>query len=318
MLQFWLNTKLHRRTFGSARRSPTGFDALPEKVDSCPSSLTPPLRTCSSARPAPRTPSPTSRSPRSRCRRSTTWSSSARPPSTSPRCASPWSAPPRPASASCSTWPRATSRRRPPPRSSRSSPRTTSSTRNSRTSSRTSRRPRTSSSPSARPVRVPPPLNAALQAAYFIIGVRAAGLAAGPMTGFDFAGVQKEFLDDDHTPLMVVNIGKPGRGRLVPALPAPRGRPGHHDGLSLAARMTTAPGIECRGPSSCVRGLTPSSGPRPSSSAARRTPYRSRPSWSPSPGGRGRRTSRPRTAPRSARRCAASCSSPRHPGSRRR
>ena len=36
--------------------------------------------------------------------------------------------------------------------------------------------------------RVPPALNAALQAAYFIIGVRAAGLAAGPMTGLDFAG----------------------------------------------------------------------------------------------------------------------------------
>ncbi|WP_255951171.1 malonic semialdehyde reductase [Streptomyces odontomachi] len=53
-------------------------------------------------------------------------------------------------------------------------------------------------------------LNAALQAAYFIVGVRAAGLAAGPMTGFDFAGVQKEFLDDNHTPLMIVNIGRPG------------------------------------------------------------------------------------------------------------
>lgn len=53
-------------------------------------------------------------------------------------------------------------------------------------------------------------LNAALQAAYFIVGVRAAGLAAGPMTGADFAGIQKEFLDADHTPLMVVNIGKPG------------------------------------------------------------------------------------------------------------
>ncbi|WP_424889944.1 malonic semialdehyde reductase [Streptomyces sp. XH2] len=51
--------------------------------------------------------------------------------------------------------------------------------------------------------------NGALQAAYFILGIRAAGLAAGPMTGFDFAGVQKEFLDDDHTPLMIVNIGKP-------------------------------------------------------------------------------------------------------------
>ena len=62
-------------------------------------------------------------------------------------------------------------------------------------------------------------MNAALQAAYFIIGVRAAGLAAGPMTGFDFAGVQKEFLDDDHTPLMVVNIGRPGEGASHPRSP---------------------------------------------------------------------------------------------------
>ncbi|AQT74207.1 MULTISPECIES: malonic semialdehyde reductase [Streptomyces] len=52
-------------------------------------------------------------------------------------------------------------------------------------------------------------LNSALQAAYFIIGIRAAGLAAGPMTGADFAGIQKEFLDADHTPIMVINIGKP-------------------------------------------------------------------------------------------------------------
>lgn len=62
-------------------------------------------------------------------------------------------------------------------------------------------------------------LNAALQAAYFIVGVRAAGLAAGPMTGFDSAGVQKEFLDDDHTPLMVVNIGKPGEDAAFPRSP---------------------------------------------------------------------------------------------------
>ncbi|MEU5421470.1 malonic semialdehyde reductase [Streptomyces sp. NPDC020799] len=62
---------------------------------------------------------------------------------------------------------------------------------------------------SERPVReASAKVNGALQAAYFIVGIRAAGLAAGPMTGFDFAGVQKEFLDDDHTPLMVVNIGK--------------------------------------------------------------------------------------------------------------
>ncbi|MEV2212998.1 malonic semialdehyde reductase [Streptomyces sp. NPDC050997] len=62
-------------------------------------------------------------------------------------------------------------------------------------------------------------LNAALQAAYFIVGVRAAGLAAGPMTGFDFEGVRKEFLDDDHTPLMVVNIGKPGEDAWHPRSP---------------------------------------------------------------------------------------------------
>ena len=62
-------------------------------------------------------------------------------------------------------------------------------------------------------------LNAALQAAYFIIGVRAAGLAAGPMTGFDPEGVRKEFLDDDHSPLIVVNIGKPAEGAFYPRSP---------------------------------------------------------------------------------------------------
>ncbi|MEE1741748.1 malonic semialdehyde reductase [Streptomyces sp. BE147] len=73
---------------------------------------------------------------------------------------------------------------------------------------------------SERPVRESAALlNAALQAAYFIIGVRAAGLAAGPMTGCDIAGIQKEFLDDDHTPLMVVNIGKPGEDAWFPRLP---------------------------------------------------------------------------------------------------
>ncbi|MEV7420999.1 MULTISPECIES: malonic semialdehyde reductase [unclassified Streptomyces] len=62
-------------------------------------------------------------------------------------------------------------------------------------------------------------LNASLQAGYFIVGIRAAGLAAGPMTGFDPAGVQKEFLDGDHTPLAVVNIGKPGDDAYYPRSP---------------------------------------------------------------------------------------------------
>ncbi|MFD6873736.1 MULTISPECIES: malonic semialdehyde reductase [unclassified Streptomyces] len=71
-----------------------------------------------------------------------------------------------------------------------------------------------------RPVREQSALvNASLQAAYFIVGVRAAGLAAGPMTGVDFAGLQKEFLDDDHTPIMVVNIGKPGEAAWYPRSP---------------------------------------------------------------------------------------------------
>ncbi|MEV0782384.1 malonic semialdehyde reductase [Streptomyces sp. NPDC050423] len=73
---------------------------------------------------------------------------------------------------------------------------------------------------SERPVRESTAsLNAALQAAYFIIGIRAAGLAAGPMTGFDAAGIEKEFLDGDHSLLMVVNIGKPGEDAWFPRLP---------------------------------------------------------------------------------------------------
>ncbi|MGW2557704.1 malonic semialdehyde reductase [Streptomyces sp. NPDC001514] len=73
---------------------------------------------------------------------------------------------------------------------------------------------------SERPVREgSAALNAALQAAYFIIGVRAAGLAAGPMNGMDHAAVQKEFLDGDHTPLMVVNIGRPGEDAWFPRSP---------------------------------------------------------------------------------------------------
>ncbi|MEV7233936.1 malonic semialdehyde reductase [Streptomyces sp. NPDC051020] len=73
---------------------------------------------------------------------------------------------------------------------------------------------------SERPVRESSAaLNAALQAAYFIVGVRAAGLAAGPMTGFDAAGIEKEFLDGDHSLLMVVNIGKPGEDAWFPRLP---------------------------------------------------------------------------------------------------
>ncbi|MFE7529773.1 malonic semialdehyde reductase [Kitasatospora sp. NPDC057542] len=63
-------------------------------------------------------------------------------------------------------------------------------------------------------------LNGALQAAYFIIGVRAAGLAAGPMTGYDAEGLNKEFFGDgEHSVLAVVNIGKPGEDAWFPRSP---------------------------------------------------------------------------------------------------
>nr|WSX77071.1 malonic semialdehyde reductase [Streptomyces sp. NBC_00899] len=63
-------------------------------------------------------------------------------------------------------------------------------------------------------------LNAALQVGYFIIGVRAAGLAAGPMTGFDADGINKEFFaDGEHSVLAVVNIGRPGDNAWYPRNP---------------------------------------------------------------------------------------------------
>lgn len=52
--------------------------------------------------------------------------------------------------------------------------------------------------------------NAHLQAGYFIVAARAAGLAAGPMTGFDAAGMDAEFNSDSpYKAFMVVNLGKP-------------------------------------------------------------------------------------------------------------
>ncbi|MEU7891274.1 malonic semialdehyde reductase [Nonomuraea sp. NPDC049152] len=51
--------------------------------------------------------------------------------------------------------------------------------------------------------------NAGLQTAYFIVGLRAAGLAAGPMGGFDADGLSKEFFPEgDHHAVAVVNIGR--------------------------------------------------------------------------------------------------------------
>lgn len=62
--------------------------------------------------------------------------------------------------------------------------------------------------------------NGGLQVGYFILGVRAAGLAAGPMTGFDADAINAEFFGDgEHRVLAVVNIGEPGEGAWMDRLP---------------------------------------------------------------------------------------------------
>jgi 3-hydroxypropanoate dehydrogenase len=63
-------------------------------------------------------------------------------------------------------------------------------------------------------------LNSLLQVGYFIIGVRAAGLAAGPMTGFDADGVDREFFGDrEWKSLVLVNVGRPGENPWFDRLP---------------------------------------------------------------------------------------------------
>ncbi len=62
--------------------------------------------------------------------------------------------------------------------------------------------------------------NAGLQVGYFILGVRAVGLAAGPMTGFDGDAINAEFFPDgEHKVLAVVNIGEAGEGAWFDRLP---------------------------------------------------------------------------------------------------
>jgi 3-hydroxypropanoate dehydrogenase len=62
--------------------------------------------------------------------------------------------------------------------------------------------------------------NATLQAAYFIIAVRAAGLAAGPMGGFDGPGIDGEFFSDrPWKSILVVNVGHPGTDPWFERLP---------------------------------------------------------------------------------------------------
>jgi 3-hydroxypropanoate dehydrogenase len=62
--------------------------------------------------------------------------------------------------------------------------------------------------------------NAALQTGYFILGLRAAGLAAGPMAGFDREGVDAEFFEGTGwRSQLVINIGHPGPDAWFDRLP---------------------------------------------------------------------------------------------------
>jgi 3-hydroxypropanoate dehydrogenase len=73
-------------------------------------------------------------------------------------------------------------------------------------------------------------LNSALQVAYFILGVRSAGLAAGPMTGFDAEGLNAEFFPEGTIKsVVVVNIGKPGENAWFERLP----RLAYHEVVSV-------------------------------------------------------------------------------------
>ncbi|WP_313408709.1 malonic semialdehyde reductase [Aeromicrobium sp.] len=63
-------------------------------------------------------------------------------------------------------------------------------------------------------------LNAGLQIGYFVMGVRAAGLAAGPMTGFDAAGIDEDLLaGTGYRTMVIVNIGHPGENAWFDRLP---------------------------------------------------------------------------------------------------
>jgi len=60
----------------------------------------------------------------------------------------------------------------------------------------------------------------AMQAAYFVIAVRAAGLAAGPMGGFDQTSLDADlFPEGQWSSILVVNVGYPGENAWFDRLP---------------------------------------------------------------------------------------------------
>ncbi len=62
--------------------------------------------------------------------------------------------------------------------------------------------------------------NAWLQAGYFIMAVRAVGLAAGPMGGFDSKAVDQAInAENNQKSFLIVNVGKPGENPWFDRLP---------------------------------------------------------------------------------------------------
>jgi 3-hydroxypropanoate dehydrogenase len=62
--------------------------------------------------------------------------------------------------------------------------------------------------------------NAAIQAGYFVLAVRALGFAAGPMGGFDKQAVDADFFADGRfRSTLVVNIGHPAEGAFRDRMP---------------------------------------------------------------------------------------------------
>lgn len=63
-------------------------------------------------------------------------------------------------------------------------------------------------------------MNTGLQIGYAVLGIRAAGLAAGPMTGMDAEAISKEFFPDGrHRVLVAINFGKPAENAWYDRLP---------------------------------------------------------------------------------------------------
>jgi 3-hydroxypropanoate dehydrogenase len=67
--------------------------------------------------------------------------------------------------------------------------------------------------------------NGTLQTAYFLIAARAIGLDCGPMSGFDMAGVNREFFESDAGELQhwranwICNLGYGDKSKLFPRSP---------------------------------------------------------------------------------------------------